>query len=485
MDEPDPGVRVRLLGGFELRTPGDAPLDLESARAESLLGYLALHRDRAHPRQRLAALLWPDSTEGQARTNLRHLLHLVRRQPPVADILDVTPRAVGWRASTPCLLDVEDFESALRRAEQTAGDARLTALRHAVDVYTGDLLTGCDDEWPVPERDRLRAAFTEALQRLGELLLDRCDEAAAIQHLERLVAEDPLRESAYRMLMRGYHARGDRARAIRTYHVCASVLERELGVRPSADTREAYAAVLPAEPAARDRADEPALVGRAEERRTLARAWRATEHGQARLVLITGDPGIGKTRLAEAFARWCAGTGATVATATAHPAEGTLSYGPVATWLRSPAIRAGWHGLTPAEQAELARILPELPAELPWVTAPPVLPGDEQRHRLFDAVSRAVRAAERPIVLLADDVHWFDPESLAVLHYIVRSLTGVRLLVVATARPEEVDDANPLGTVLAGLGALGRVTELALAPLRGRSESSQCGSGVSRFGWRV
>src|ERR687888_1697574 len=121
---------VRLLGELDLRLGETALPALESARAESLLAYLLIHRDAPQPRQRLAFLLWPDSTEAQARTNLRHVLHRLRRALPDADrFLDVTPRTLQWRPDAPFRLDVAAFEDALARAD--AGDEQLDALREA------------------------------------------------------------------------------------------------------------------------------------------------------------------------------------------------------------------------------------------------------------------------------------------------------------------------------------------------------------------
>lgn len=135
---------------------------VESARARALLGYLLLHGQAPHPRQRLAFLLWPDSTEGQARTNLRKVLHTVRRQSPeVASFLAVTPRTVQWRSELPCWVDVAEFESALKAADagDPGADEAVAALRYAVELYAGDLLEDCYDEWLVEERERFRDRY--------------------------------------------------------------------------------------------------------------------------------------------------------------------------------------------------------------------------------------------------------------------------------------------------------------------------------------
>jgi DNA-binding SARP family transcriptional activator len=136
-------LQIRLLGELDLRLGESRLPPLESARARSLLAYLLLHREAAQPRQRLAFVLWPDSTESQARTNLRHVLHKLRRALPDADrFVDVLPRTLQWNGDAPFRLDVAIFEEALARAARADGDAALAALREAVEAYTGDLLEG-------------------------------------------------------------------------------------------------------------------------------------------------------------------------------------------------------------------------------------------------------------------------------------------------------------------------------------------------------
>ena len=143
-----PTLRVRLLGGLDLRL-GDAQVPpLDSGRAESLLAYLLLHRDAAQPRQRLAFLLWPDSSEPQARTNLRHVLHNLRRALPDADRLsDVGPRTLQWRADAPLWLDVAVFEEALAadgRLDDAVGSVtQATCSRAATTTGCSRSASGC------------------------------------------------------------------------------------------------------------------------------------------------------------------------------------------------------------------------------------------------------------------------------------------------------------------------------------------------------
>lgn len=463
-DRPDsePVLRVLLLGGIDLRL-GDvriAPLD--STRAESLLAYLLLHRDAPQQRQHLAFLLWPDSAETQARTNLRHVLHNLRRALPDVDrFLDVGPRTLAWRSDSPLWLDVSAFEQALAQGR----------LEDAVGLYRGDLLEGNYDEWLLEERERLAHLHVDALERLAQQLEQQGRLSDATRYAERLLKHDPLREQTYRQLMRLYDARGDAARALRTYHACATTFVRELGVEPSAQTRRVYEALLrvapenPGDKAAATTPAAPALVGRTTERALLAELWRTAEAGRAQLVLVSGEAGIGKSRLVEELRAWCAHRGAATAEARAYRAEGTTAYGGLVAWLRAEPIAARLRRLPREQLAELARLLPEVIAENADLAGPAPLPEDQQRTRLWEAAAAALLAAESPLLLVADDLQWFDAQTLQFVHYLLRTRQEAQLLVAATARREEMDAASAAGELIAGLQTLERVVELALGRL--------------------
>jgi DNA-binding SARP family transcriptional activator len=478
--------RIRLFGELDARL-GGAPLPpLESARARSLLAYLLVH-DAPQPRQRLAFVLWPDSPEGQARTNLRHLLHTLRRTGPwLEPFVETTAQTVRWRSELPCWVDVAAFDAALARAEAApaGSEEAAAALRAAVDLYGGDLLEGCYDEWIGEVRDRYRDRYRAALRQLTSLLAERGGHAEAVRLGRELVRCDPLQEDAYRLLMRVHDGAGDRAGAVRVYHECVTTLRRELGVDPSPATAAAYAIlVAPAVPSVPAPAPTPPspiagatpLVGRAAEWGSLNTCWQAAEAGRAQAVLVTGEPGVGKTRLVEELAAWCAHRGAVVAHARSYPAEGELGYGVVLSWLRAPGVAAHRRRLPGPMLAELGRLLPELdagaasPAQDP---GPEALDHADRRRRLFDAVARALLAPGRPTLLVADDAQWSDVESLQLVHYLMRVEPGARLLVAATARREELAADHPLVALTGGLQVLDRVTEIAVRRL-GRDEAAE------------
>ena len=467
-------LRIRLLGEIEIRWSEASAQSLESGRAESLLAYLLLHRRAPQPRQRLAFILWPDSTEAQARTNLRHVLHNLRRALPDADrFLHVTARTLQWRPDAPFWLDVADFENSVASATGGAPADAVSAWRHVVAVYRGDLLEGCYDEWLVDERERLRRSYIHALEVLVPLLERLGDHTEAIVYAEMLLRHDPLHEETYRLLMRLHDTRGDRARALRVYHVCAATLERELGVEPEPRTRDAYEALLPSgpslavEPTASVRhGRRPASVSRPVERARLAALWRQAESGAAQFVLLSGEPGVGKSWLVDELRASCAQSGALTAEARSYPAEGALAYAPVVAWLRSKPFAARVTRLDRTRLKEIARLLPELQSRSPDLTWPDASNENDQRERLFEAVTRALVApGGPPVLLVADDVQWCDRETLQFLHYLIRAEPSAHLLVAATVRREEVDTEHPLNDLIAGLQVLERVTELELGRL--------------------
>ncbi len=185
-------------------------------------------------------------------------------------------------------------EAALRRA-----------LAQAVDLYAGDLLPKLYADWLDSERERLQGLHLQCLERLVHLLEDEGEVADALVYAQRLLRADPLREESYRLLMELHARGGDRAAAVHVYHTCARVLLRELDVDPSPSTHKVYETILnraesaEVDSAVEERSMQARLVGRQEEWRQLTTAWQSATTGRARLLLITGEAGIGKTRLAE------------------------------------------------------------------------------------------------------------------------------------------------------------------------------------------
>ncbi len=470
-----PTLQIRLLGDFQLLYRGEPATAFHQARLRSLLAYLVLHRHASQTRQRLAFLFWPESNERQAYSNLRKALSALRGAVPDAkDFLHIDAKVVQWSPASPFVLDVAQFEHHLGEAEcaaQNSDRAGVQAqLDRAVALYEGDLLPNCYDDWIVPERERLRERFLLALAQLSEGLEQARDYPAAIRHATRLLRTDPLHEETHRRLMRLHLLNGDRAAALRAYHTCAAILQRELGVTPGPPTQEAYAHLLhleaaPVAPPRQGRRTRDLLVGRQTEWQRLTVVWQQTTGGQAQFVLIGGEPGIGKTRLVEELAQWVAQQGFAAAYARAYAAEGHLAYDPIAAWLRSEALGRRLSTLADVWLAEAARLVPELRAGRPHLPAPEPLSESWQHRHFFEALARAVLAVPEPLLLVLDDLQWCDRETLEWLHFLLRFDPRHRLLVVGTARLGEIDAEHPLRSLLRELRQTEQVAELELAPL--------------------
>ncbi len=469
-------MRARLFGPLDIRV-GDQPVTpLTSKRGRSLLGYLLLHRDTAPSRETLAFLLWPDSSEDQARTNLRNLLHTLRRAVPEIDgCLTITNRTVQWRTDERLWVDVDEFNRTTEAAGGAApgSDEMVQALRTAVSLYTGDLLADCYDDWIAAERQRLRDSYASALRRLTAALGDRGEYPEAVRSARELIRTDPVEEENHRLLIRLHEANGDRAAAVRAFHECATVLRRELGIAPGASTVRLHEAIVRAGDAApapnvASPVAPPTIVGRQREWAELRRHWQEAEAGRAQFVVVTGEPGIGKTRLVEELATWCGQRQTVVCRARSYLTEGELGWGAVAAWLRTPDVAARVERSTPSDLVQLSRIVPELCPSVsrapdhgdPIDRADTADGGD--RRRLFDAAARAIMSSGKAVLLVADDAQWCDATSLQFVHYLLRQHLHRPLLVVASARREDIDDRHPLTALLNGLTVLGRANEIRL-----------------------
>lgn len=473
-----PRVEINLLGEFVLRTGAISTSQPWSTRVQALVAYLLLHRAAAQARTQIAFVFWPDTTSQQAFTNLRQLLHHLRRVWPDAEhFLHITPKTIQWRMDAPFTLDVADFEAHLARAAQdSAPTARRAALAEAIDLYRGDLFPTCYEEWILPQREQLRTAFGRALEDLILLLEGQTDYPAAIAYAQRLVQHDPLHEVAYRHLMRLHAANHDRAAALRVYHVCATLLERELDAPPHPATQSLYQQLLqdtmttvappplpPVQPG------QARLVGRQAEWRQLQRIWQEVVQGRTHCVLIAGEAGIGKTRLAEELLHWVSQQGVAALSARAYAAEGALAYAPICEWFRSPVIRGGLARLADHWLLEIARLLPEVLTIRPHLQQPDggrmAQDASGQRIRLFEALARGVLVSAQPILILLDDLQWCDAETLEWLHYFLRFDTQARCLLLVTVRPEDTEPDHPLNHFLGSMRTLDRFYALDLKAL--------------------
>jgi len=472
-----PVLRVQLLGGFNLVYNNAPVMGVNSARLQSLLAYLILHADSPQSRQQVAFLLWPDTTESQARNNLRQFFFQLRHELPDPDrFLSADTNTIYWKTDEDQIVDLHLFERTLREADvsERRGD-QITLrkmLEQTVSTYQGDLLPGCYDDWIAPERERLRQQCQTACQKLVRLLETQREYAAALQMGQQLLRLDPLDEGTYVALMRLHVLNEDHASARRVYQTAVETLQRELGVKPDETLRSAYERLqhAPRTISTFGEGDSSTstsfrLVGRQPEWRTLQTAWKRAAAGDAQLALITGEAGIGKSRLAEELFNWVRRQGFTTAYTRSYAAEGSLSFAPVTELLRSVAVRPHWNALDRLWLTEIARLLPEILNDHPDLARPEPINEYGQRQRFFEALARAVLAAPHPLLLWIDDLQWCDQETLEWLHFLLRFDSRNALLILGTARSEESPPEHPLSSLARQLQTEDKVAVIELSAL--------------------
>jgi len=473
-------VRIELFGNLQITHEQQPVTQINTNRLRSLLAFLVLHSDTAQSREQLAFLLWPESSESQARTNLRQLLHHLRRALPAeCDQLRADNHSVQWRRDSSCSVDVVEFDAAIahaasaRKRNNPQGEEQ--ALEEAVRLYQDDLVRGLYDAWLEPKREQYRQQLEQVLGRLAELHEEAHDFAAAIRYAERLVTLDPIREIHHQRLIRLHAANHDRASALRAYHQCMRVLRRELGVEPGRETRELFDTALKSSLPERPARERPAtgspvpdggpMVGREREWERLMACWRLAMRGETQAALILGEPGIGKSRLAEELYEWCAGRQEAVARARCYAAQGQLAFAPIAQWLRTKPLKAACSELPQSHLAELARILPEILAENTAIQRPGPLTESWERHHFYESLNAAFVKARKPLLLMVDDLQWCDQDSFEWLQSLFRCEGARGILMLATVRPEETGRDHPFTRFSNELLQSGLAIELPLQPL--------------------
>jgi len=475
-------LRVSVLGGQQITDDRDGRVQVRSSRALVLVAYLAVHAGVPHARLQVAGLLWPESGDAQALTNLRRELHHLRQVLGYGGPLRATVKDVRWVDVSACQADVRVFETermaALAAAESGDDHAVIDRGGAAIAQYRGDLLPGVYDDWVGEARARLERQCVELCDLVAAARARAGDLAGAAITARRRIELQPLEEVGYRVLMGLQADMGDRAAAVSTYHHCASVLERELGVAPDDATHAVFLRLMtrarPGAPAAHDlpgatatRSGQPGapLIGRIAELSVLRSAWQAAAARRRGVVLVEGSAGIGKTRLVTEIAELARRQGAVVLSTQCFAAPGRLALTPVADWLRDPVVQAAAATLEPAWRAEVARLVPDRGVAGhdpgPWTVA-----DAWQQHRFFEGLARALLAVGRPLLLVLDNVQWCDQGTLDFITFCLGLAgDGTPLLVAGTVRDDHRRGDPDLGAWAVRMRAGGLLTEMSLSPL--------------------
>jgi DNA-binding SARP family transcriptional activator len=490
-------LEITLIGDIAVGGEGDeSRRSLAGANARVALALLTLERAQGVTSERLAEALWPDGLPATWGSALRMTMSRVRSflkealGPTAPDPIVAQGGRYRWQLPDGVSLDVdlEDAEQALAdgRRALASGD-HAAAYRHASrasDRLRGPFLADRHGGWVDEQRDRLSDLLVAALEVASQAAVAGGNAAAALAAAEEAVERAPLRESAHRARMAAHAAAGNRAEALLAYQRLRRVLADELGIDPDAETEAAYLQLLGPAPtsratgggsadAAADAVDAergigapPPFVGRDAELAVLDAAWDRAAGGARHVVVVTGEAGIGKTRLATEAARRVSAQGGLVLFGRCDQ-EAIVPYQPVVEALD------GYVAATPADELpaldEAARA--ELAAVLPSLDGPRAAGGGpDGRSRLFDAVTTLVAsaAADRAVLLVLDDLQWADDDTLLLVRHLLRRAGDAPVLVVAISRDHDVAPGSVLGDVIHALDRDGWVRRL---PLRGLEES--------------
>ena len=486
-------LRVRLLGELAVFRQ-DKPLELPpSKKARALLAYLVATQ-RPQLREHLCTLLWdgPDDPRAQLRwslTKLRPVLDGDKIQRLQADRERVT--FLPGDAE----IDLEIVRGLGRRGFAEAKTAELAA---AAESFTGAFIEGLDlsschrfHAWCVALREELHALHVGLRTTLIDRL--RTSPEQALHHARALLGLDPLAESSHITVVRLLGQLGRAREALEQYERCRQLLERELGTRPSREMEEARmvlgkgttAAAVPPMPApivaaampasmAQASPRSPPLVGRRRECEVLQQMLAVAASGKGRaVVLVAGEPGIGKSRLLDELVAMTMSAGGRVLSGRAFEAELVRPYG---VWV--DVLRSGGALVTEAgTRASLAPLLPEL-GQAGSGGAP------EDRNHLFEAVAEFVTSLARehgPLLIVLDDLQWLDDVSAALLHFVARAVESQPILIACAARGGEIGDNPAVLRLVRTLDRERRLRQLTLSPLDAQATAllvDSVGSGI-------
>jgi DNA-binding SARP family transcriptional activator len=462
---------------FEL---GKQTVELTTAKAIALLGYLAATRE-PQTRDRLLGLLWAESADNAARKNLRNTLWTIRKalgdKALVADDDRLAINQSTW-------VDVWGFE------QISDSSSEISILKSKIDLYRAPFLDGLVladapefEIWLTGERERIAQLNLHALSALVDSYQRDGNWRAVIETAQRALSHDSLQEPMHRARMEAHARLGERAEALRQYDTLRATLERELGVAPLPETDALRAAIVNGEcvgpkslaplhtgaaqrqSPATDKTAAP-YIGRRVERNALDEELETAMSGTARVVLLTGEIGIGKSRL---WQEWSATLSAetTVLSTRCLDSMQSLPFAPLTElFSRREIMQQLFTAPSPVPSiwlAEVARLLPQIRQRFPDLPAPAALPPDEERRRLFEAFAQCLLALARPIVFFVDDAHWADRATLDWLGYLANALRDHALLLIVAYRPE--DAPAPLIRLAAGWGREGVVRRVPLVRL--------------------
>jgi DNA-binding SARP family transcriptional activator len=471
-------MQFRLLGPLEVVDDGDRSLALGGRKQRAVLAVLLLHANDVVATERLVDAVWGDAPPATVAKSIQ--VYVSRMRKELGDGRLVT-RSPGYALHVePSELDLACFQALVAQAADADPAPAAARLREALALWRGPALADLAYEpFAQAHAAQLEELRFSALEQRIDADLALGDHAQLVGELEALAAQHPLRERLRGQLMLALYRSGRQADALAAYQAARTTLVEELGIEPGRALRDLHQAILGQDEeldlAARLEAPVPAsprgvFVGRARELAALDDALGDALGGRGRILLIGGEPGIGKSRLVEELAARARARGAEVLVGRCWEAGGAPAYWPwvqvLRGYLRDGERQSVAAQLSAADGDHLVALLPEL--------APgrevPALDTDGARFRLFEAVGSVLRrAAEtQPLVVVLDDVHAADEPSLLLLRFVAREIAGSRLLIVGAFRDVDPTLSAPLTSALAELVREPHTSQIALDGLTER-----------------
>jgi DNA-binding SARP family transcriptional activator len=456
-------MEFRILGPLEV-FDGERALDVGRAKQRSLLAVLLLNANRVVSRDRLIDALWGDEPPETAAKAVQNYVSQLRR---VLGRERVETKASGYLLQVDRdEFDAYRFETLLGQAKETDPETASAKFREALALWRGRPLEEfAYERFAQLEIGRLEESRLACLEERVDADLACGRHSELVGELEALVAEHPVRERLRGHLMLALYRSGRQAEALEAYQEARRVLVDQLGIEPGRSLRELEKAILRQDPSLdlviSSRAAEATdaaggiFVGRESEVEELRGGLDAALAGRGRLFLLAGEPGIGKSRLADELIREARGRRACVLVGRCWEAGGAPAYWPWVQSLRTyieqtepEALRSQLSG----GGADLAQIVPELRELFPDLPEPS-LDTEGARVRLFDSAARFLKnaAAARPLVLVLEDLHAADEPSLLLLRFLAAELGGSRIVVIGTYRDVDPTVRDPLASTLAEL----------------------------------
>jgi DNA-binding SARP family transcriptional activator len=509
------GTTIRLAGLTIAVVPADGvPCYLEPGQTQIALAWLLLERDRGTTRDGLADVVWPDQlprTWGSALrslvSRLRAFLATTLALPSSAHPVVAQGGRYLVRLPDDVVIDVEAAARSVAAAQGAlaAGDAA-TAARLATegaDCLRCPFLPAHDGPWVAAKRDHLSELLLAALETASQAALELRDPTRALMLAEEAAKLAPLRESAHRCRMAAHAASGNRGQALRAYQDIRRLLAEELGVDPAPDTEAAYLELLGVPSSSSSSSSSPSpspmaataleagahgqapasrrrvapFVDRTGQMGVISEAWGRAAQARRQLLYITGEAGVGKTRLMKEAGHRVAVDGGLVLFGRCDR-DSPIAYQPFVEALD------GYVAAIPADelstlsrlaQRELAALFPAADGQQAGPGSGPGPgsgsgsgsgPGSDNLADVFGAVTElvAITSRRRPMLLLFDDLHWANRDTLVFLRHLLRHTDESRLLVIATAR-DDLEHGRSLAEVTYGLERDGLLFRLPLGGL--------------------